>query len=222
MDPCRCLHEALHGSESPKQREILEHQTEGLPSLQPPNRSLLVQLTLVESKLLTLQDIPIRTTGLTRSASDDGVETASLELLLNSVLNLAGSGVAGSLLLLDSLALLHILSLLALSLLASTTDALAVVGLVPLSEGGGVDLDHGAPGQGVGSDKLVVRRVVGDGNDTSLAGGALGGPGEVARVETQGTILVVTTTGADGVNTLGADTGVGTLATGFESALLPC
>lgn len=91
-----------------------------------------------------------------------------------------------------------------------------------MSEGSGVDLDDGGAGQGVGTDELVVGRVVGDGNDTSLAGAALGGPGEVARVETQSTVLVVTATGADGVNALGADTGVGTLAASFESALLPC
>lgn len=96
------------------------------------------------------------------------------------------------------------------------------MGLVPLAEGGGVDLDDGAAGEGVGSDQLVVRRVVGDTDDTRLAGDALGGPGEVTGVETQGTVLVVAAAGADGVDTLGADTGVGTLATGFESALLPC
>jgi hypothetical protein len=64
--------------------------------------------------------------------------------------------------------------------------------------------------------------VVGHGNDTSLAGAALGGPGKVARVETQGAVLVVAAASADGVNALGADTGVGTLAASFESALLPC
>ena len=181
-----------------------------------------MELTLVESKLLALQDVTVAATGLTRSAGDDGVQTTGLELLLNGVLDTAGSGVTGGLLLLDSLALLHLLGVLALGLLASAANALAVVGLVPLTEGGGIDLDDGAAGQGVGSDKLVVGRVVGDGDDTGLAGAALGGPGEVAGVETQGTVLVVTATGADGVNTLGANTGVGTLATGFESALLPC
>lgn len=64
--------------------------------------------------------------------------------------------------------------------------------------------------------------MVGDGNDTGLAGAALGGPGKVAGVETQGTVLVVTTTSADGVDSLGADLGVGTLAASLESALLPC
>lgn len=95
------------------------------------------------------------------------------------------------------------------------------MGLVPLTEGGSIDLDNGGAGQGVGADKLVVGRVISDTNDTGLAGAALGRPGEVAGVEAQGTVLVVTTAGADGVDALGANTGVGGLATSFESALLP-
>jgi hypothetical protein len=185
-----------------------------------------VELALVESKLLAFQDVTVAATGLTGTARDDGEQTTSLELLLNSVLDLALLGVAGGLLLLNSLALLLLLSVLALlgslSTLASAADGLAVVGLVPLTERRGVDLDDGGLGQGVGSDKLVVGRVVGDGDDTGLAGAALGGPGEVAGVEAQGAVLVVAATGADGVDALGADTGVGTLTTGFESALLPC
>lgn len=45
--------------------------------------------------------------------------------------------------------------------------------LVPLSEGGGVDLDDSGAGQGVGADKLVVGRVVDDTNNTGLLGDAL-------------------------------------------------
>lgn len=187
--------------------------------------SLFVQLLLVESQLLTLQNVTVTAAGLAGTAGDNGVQTTGLELLLNSGLDLAVGGVASSLLLLDGLALLDLLDLLALlgglGLLASTADGLAVVGLVPLSERSSVDLDDGATGQGVGSDQLVVGRVVGDGNDTGLAGAALGGPGEVAGVETQGTVLVVTTTSADGVDSLGANLGVGTLAASLESALLP-
>lgn len=95
------------------------------------------------------------------------------------------------------------------------------MGLVPLTEGGGINLDDGGLGEGVGSDKLVVGRVVGDHDDTGLAGAALGGPGEVTGVETQSTVLVVAAASADGVNSLGADTGVGLLSASLESALLP-
>ena len=62
----------------------------------------------------------------------------------------------------------------------------------------------------------------GDHNDTGLAGATLRGPGEVARVETERTVLVVATAGADGVDALGTDTGVRRLAARLEGSLLPC
>lgn len=121
---------------------------------------LLVELALVEGELLTLEDVAIAAAGLAGAAGDDGVETTGLELLLDSGLDLAGGGEAGSLLLLDRLALLDLLNGLALLLLATAADGLAVVGLVPLTEGSSVDLDDRGLGQGVGADKLVVGRVV--------------------------------------------------------------
>lgn len=180
-----------------------------------------MELLLVESELLTLEDVAVAAAGLAGAAGDDGEEATGLELLLDGVVDLASGGVALGLLLLDGLGLLDLFLLDTLGLLASTADVLAVVGLVPLTEGGGVDLDDGGAGQGVSADQLVVGGVVGDGDDTGLAGAALGGPGEVARVEAEGTVLVVAAAGADGVDTLGADTGVGTLAASLESALLP-
>ena len=185
-----------------------------------------MELALVESELLTLQNVTIDTAGLTGTAGNNGVQSTGLELLLDGALDLAAGRHAGSLLLLDGVGLLDLLlglTLLgSLGLLASSADTLTVVGLVPLSEGSGINLDDGALGEGVGSDQLVVGRVVGDGNDTALAGQTLGTPGEVTGVETEGTVLVVTTSGSDGVDSLGANTGVGTLATSLESALLPC
>jgi hypothetical protein len=184
-----------------------------------------VELALVESELLTLEDVAVAAAGLAGTAGDDSVQATGLELLLDGGLDLALGGEAGGLLLLDGLALLDLLNLLALlgglGLLASAAKGLAVVGLVPLTERGGVDLDDGALGQGVGADKLVVGGVVGDSDDTGLAGAALGAPGKVTGVETEGTVLVVAAAGADFVDALGADTGVGTLAAGLESALLP-
>jgi hypothetical protein len=191
------------------------------PSQRLANHLFVVDLALVESELLTLKDVAVAATGLAGSAGDNGVETTGLELLLEGSVDLAGGGEAGGLLLLDGVGLLHLLGS-GLLLLASTAKGLAVVSLVPLAERSGIDLDNGGLGEGVGTDKLVVGGVVGDGNDTGLAGGALGGPGKVTGLETESTVLVVTATGADDVDALGTDTGVGGLATSFESSLLPC
>jgi len=119
-----------------------------------------VELALVEGELLALQDVTVAATGLAGAAGDDSVETTGLELLLESGVDLARGGEAGSLLLLDRLALLDLLKGLALLLLATAAEGLAVVSLVPLTEGRSVDLDDGGLGQGVGADKLVVGRVV--------------------------------------------------------------
>lgn len=121
---------------------------------------LFVELALVESELLALQDVAIGAAGLARTAGDDGVQTTGLELLLEGVVDLAGGGEASGLLLLDRLALLDLLEGLALLLLATTAERLAVVSLVPLTEGRSVDLDDGRLGQGVGTEELVARRVV--------------------------------------------------------------
>ncbi len=63
--------------------------------------------------------------------------------------------------------------------------------------------------------------MVGDDDYTGLAGDTLRGPGKVTGVETQGAILVVAAAGSDGVDSLGADSRVGLLSAGLESALLP-
>lgn len=204
---------------------VLEHRNKGnnLFYQQPNLTPLFAELLLVESELLTLKDVTVAATRLARAAGDNSVQATSLELLLNGVLDLALLGEAGSLLLLNRLALLVLVDGdgLALSLLASAANGLAVVSLVPLTERSSIDLDDGGAGQGVGTDEFVVRRVVRDTNDTGLAGAAFGGPGEVTGVEAEGTVLGVTAAGADGVNALGANTGARTLATSFESALLP-
>jgi hypothetical protein len=178
---------------------------------------LLPDRTLVECQLLTLQDVSINTTALTGAGRDNSVKTTGLELTLQSILNFAGGGESGSLLGLDTLALL-LLGDLGL-LLASSANGLAVVCLVPLSEGGGVDLDDGRPGEGVGTDEFVVGRVEGDDDHADLTGDTLRSPGEVAGVETETTVLGVSTAGADKVNSLGANTSVGWLTALLESSV---
>jgi hypothetical protein len=119
-----------------------------------------VELALVEGELLTLQDVTVAAAGLAGTAGNDGVQTTGLELLLDGRVDLAGGGEAGSLLLLNRLALLDLLDDLALLLLATTAKRLAVVSLVPLTERRSVDLDDSGLGQGVGADKLVVGGMV--------------------------------------------------------------
>lgn len=179
-------------------------------------------MALVESKLLTLKNVTVNTAALAGAGRNNGEQATGLELLLKGGLNLAVGGLALGVLLLNSLGLLLWLDDLTRLLLATTAEVGAVVGLVPLAERNGVDLDDGGTGQGVGADQLVVGRVESDGDDADLAGNTLRSPREVAGVEAEGAELAVTTTGADEMDALGADTGVGWLAAGFESALLPC
>ena len=180
---------------------------------------LLPDGTLVESQLLTLQNIPINTTTLTRSGSNHGVQTTRLKLTLNGRLNLAMVGIPSSLLLLNALALLLLTVLGGLVLLASAANSLPVVGLVPLPERRSVDLDNGRLGQSVGTDQFVAGRVVGHNNHTCLARNTFGSPREIARVETQATEFAVTATGADEVNPLGTDTGLRGLTTLVKSSI---
>ena len=176
-----------------------------------------MKLALVEGELLTLEDVAVNATALAGARGDNGEETTGLELLLNSVLNLSSVLQAVGLLLGDRVGLLLVLLLLTGLDLPPAAERRAVVGLVPLSEGSGIDLDDSGAGQGVGTDELVVGGVVDDTDDTGLLGDALGAPGEVAGLETESTELAVAATGADKMDTLSANTGIGRLATLLES-----
>ena len=67
---------------------------------------------------------------------------------------------------------------------------------------------------------IYRRPITHDTNDPRLAGDTLRSPGKVARVETEGAVLGVTTTGAHGVDTLRTELGVCGLATELELPLL--
>jgi len=116
-----------------------------------------LELLVVEVEFLALKDVTISTTALTRSGSDDGEETTSLELLLEN-------GVDFSILLalvensLDVVGLRLVGRL--VGGLGTSVDGLGVVGLVPLTEGGSVDVDNGRLDKGLGTEKLVVGGVV--------------------------------------------------------------
>src|SRR4051794_15532308 len=96
--------------------------TEIHANAQPLGNDLLAQLALVESQLLALQDVSINTSTLSRSGRDDSVKTTSLELFLQSGLDLSLCSVSISLLLFNTLALLlRLVSLLSSLLLTSST-----------------------------------------------------------------------------------------------------
>lgn len=201
-------------------RQLASKRTTRRDKSKPHNHipSLLSGSTLVEGQLVTLEDVAVDTTGLAGSRADDGVQSSGLELalqcvvdlahLLDTLLTLLGDAV-GHLLLLDRLALL---------LLTLAANAGAVVGLVPGAEGSGVDLHDGRLGEGVGAHQLVVGRVVRHHDHTGLARDALGAPAEVARVETQSAVFGVAATGADEMDALAADAGVGWLTALLESS----
>lgn len=179
------------------------------------------ELSEVEGQLITLQDVTIASAGLTRSRRNTSIKSTSTELGLNGSLNLSVL-LSSSKLSLDLLGLLFRLDKLVVDNLLTLllTNWLAVVGLVPLTVWGSVNLDNGRLGQGVGSDKFVVGRMESNTNDTGLSSDVLRAPGEVTGLETKGTVLGVTTTGTDRVNSLGADTGVGWLTAQLKLSLL--
>ena len=98
--------------------------------------------------------------------------------------------------------------------------SLPVMSLIPLTEGGGIDLDDGSLNQSLGTNKFVVTGIVDNIDDTGLAADGLTTPGETARIETESTVLDVTSTDTDGMDTLGTELGVGRLTTKFELSLL--
>ena len=92
--------------------------------------------------------------------------------------------------------------------------------LVPLSEGGGIDLDNGGFGKGVGTDEFVVGGVVGHDDDTDFAGDSFGAPGEIAGIEAESTKLLVAAASTNEMNALGSNTCVCWLSTLLEGSVL--
>lgn len=172
---------------------------------------------MVELELGSLEDDAVAATALAGSAGDLGKETAGAELVVEGGLEGAVL-LPGGELALDVVGLLGGLNVGGLALLDA--DLGAVVGLVPLLEGVGVDEDDGALDEGLGTDELVVGGVVGDVEDADLAGADLGAPGEVAGVKAEGAELEVAAAAADGVDATLADLGRGGGAAHFELPLL--
>lgn len=176
-----------------------------------------LDLLVVEFKFLTLENVTIAATRLTGAGGDDGIETTGGELIINQGINLSLALASGNL----GQSILGLGELDGeFSVLALLAQSFTVVSFVPLTEGGGIDLDDGALDEGLGTDEFVVGGVVDDIDDTGLARDGFAGPGEGTRVQTESTVLDVTTTDTDGVDALLTKLGVGGLTTKFELSLL--
>ena len=110
---------------------------------------------------------------------------------------------------------------------------------IPLTEGCSVDLDYSTFYKSVGSDKLIVRRIVHlskeyvhhkhrtsnilathDTDNSCLSGNMLRSPCKVTAIETKSSIFEVSSTDTDSVNALSTKSGVCRLATKLELSLL--
>lgn len=169
------------------------------------------ELLEVELELLALKNIAIDTARLTGTRRNASVKTASTELGLKALRELGTSGTRAGL-----GGLLDLLG----GLLSTLRGRDTVVGLEVLAERVSVNLNNSGLGQSVGTNKLVVGRVVDDADDTGLARDTLSAPREVTGLQTESTELLVTTTSTDGVDTLGTNLGHGRLATQLELPLL--
>ena len=178
---------------------------------------LLPDLSLVESQLLTLENVAIYSSTLSRSASDNGIQSSGLKLSLQCGLDFSHLGQSLLMLVLHTLALLRLLSSL-LILLPSSSQSSAVVSLIPRPKRGSIDLHNSRSRQGIRSDKFVVGRVESDDDDTGLAGDTLAAPGEVAGFEAQCSELAVAASGSDEMDALVADSSIGRLTTFLESS----
>ena len=167
-------------------------------------------------ELVTLEDVTISAARLTWSRANASQQTTALELVNNRLLK-DSVGVSGGELSLNVTRLLNLLWWRGGGLLAEINT---VVLHVPLSEGGGVDLNNCVLSQSLGTNKLRVGRVVNSVQDTGLVSDMLSGPDEVTGIESDGAELAVSTTSSDQVDSLGTDLGVGSWATEFELPLL--
>jgi hypothetical protein len=184
------------------------------------SQPLLSDSSLVEGQLIALENVAITPSTLTRPRRNNRIQSSSLKLSLQRLLNLAHRLHTLLSLPRHTLADLLVLDrLLPALLLPSPANAGAVVSFIPGTEGSGVDLHDSGFGEGVGADEFVVGGMEGYDDDTDFAGDALGAPAEVAGVETQGAIFGVAASDADEMDAFVADTGVGWLTTFLEGSV---
>jgi len=182
-------------------------------------KSLLSEFLAVESKLGSLKNVSISTSALSRSRGDGSEQSSALEHLFEFSVELSG---LASLLqfLLNALRFLDILisGILGLTFLLSKGNT--VVSLVPGSERSGIDGNDRVLDKSFGSHQLVVRSIVDNVQNTSLARYSFRSPGEVTVVKTHGAKLEVTSATSDDVNSLGSDLCVARRTSHHELSLL--
>ena len=91
---------------------------------------------------------------------------------------------------------------------------------IPLTERSSINLDDGVLHEGLGTDKLIVSRIVEDINDAGLARLGLGTPGEVSVVELESAVLHVFAATSDKNDALLTDFGVAGNSSHFELSFL--
>ena len=189
----------------------------------------------IEEEFFSLQNVSVNTTRLTRARRDTSKETTGPELVRNGRIEhtplvplsqLANNSLAFLLFLLGS-GLLHDL-LGGPGLLAGLHGFFfgvvgkinPVVGVVPLAEWLGINLNNAVLHQSIGPHQLVVGGIVHNPDNSDLLGDSLGSPGEVTVVKTKSTMLDVPSTAPDIVDFLGAQLGHRRGATQLKLSLL--
>jgi len=181
--------------------------------------SLLVHLLLVELKFLTLKNVAVSATGLAGAGGDAGEKSTGVELLDKLRVDLSilvvssdlGLNVTGALVSNSSSVGLLLLLLVELNVILAEIEH---------SEGVGINENNAVLDDSLGSNELVVRRVVHDIEDLGLLGDGLRAPGEVTSLETEGSELVVATSASHRSNSRVTELSVGGLSTHLELSLL--
>ena len=139
------------------------------PLLEQLHSFLLLGLLQVELKFFTLDDVAVNASALSWAGGDASEEMSRVELISKLWINLAVSSLAGEL----GLGVARSLNTLAglIRFFKFLLVKLHIVSLeVPLSEGTSIDEDNGVLHKSLGTDKLIVGRVVDGVHDTGLAG----------------------------------------------------
>ena len=204
-------------------------------------------LPQIKRQLLAFKDIPISTSTLARSASNNSIQTTIGKLTLNSSFKFT-QGLTRSQLSFHLFRFLNRFSRFSFGIRSSLTstsafsDRAAIEGFIIVTEGGSVDLHDSRFGESVGTDQLVVAGMIGclelaivtmqngsvvflkEGrgwysDDSCFLGYTFRRPAEISAVQSQCSEFSVSTTDTDFMDTFCADTGVCWLATEFKLSL---